>query len=177
MELLGHTNYAVWRLQDCMAKTPENATGLMEAVWPATIARVAEEVADMQAVADKNGDKITIEPWDYRFYAEKVRKAKYDLDSDEVKQYLQLDKLTEAMLWVAGELFNYTFTPVPEGSVPVFHEDVKVWEVTNKDSGESIGLCRMRGKASVRERGQLPTEATLLSMAKPTYWLLTTLTL
>ena len=140
VELLGHKNYAEWRLQDRMAKTPENAMALMEAVWPAAIARVAEEVADMQAVADKNGDNITIEPWDYRYYAEKVRKVKYDLDSDEVKQYLQLDKLTDAMHYVAGRLFNYNFTPVPEGSVPVFHEDVKVWEVTDKDSGENIGL-------------------------------------
>ena len=140
VELLGHKNYAEWRLQDRMAKTPENAMALMEAVWPAAIARVAEEVADMQAVANKNGDKITIEPWDYRYYAEKVRKVKYDLDSDEVKQYLQLDKLTDAMHYVAGRLFNYNFTPVPEGSVPVFHEDVKVWEVTDKDSGENIGL-------------------------------------
>ena len=140
VELLGHKNYAEWRLQDRMAKTPENAMALMEAVWPAAIARVAEEVVDMQTVADKSGDNITIEPWDYRYYAEKVRKVKYDLDSDEVKQYLQLDKLTDAMHYVAGRLFNYNFTPVPEGSVPVFHEDVKVWEVTDKDSGENIGL-------------------------------------
>ena len=76
VELLGHKNYAEWRLQDRMAKTPENAMTLMEAVWPAAIARVAEEVADMQAVADKDGDNITIEPWDYRYYAEKVREVK-----------------------------------------------------------------------------------------------------
>lgn len=140
VELLGYDNYAQWRLQDRMAKTPENAMALMEAVWPAAIGRVAEEVADMQAVANENGDNITIEPWDYRFYAEKVRKKKYDLDSDEVKQYLQLDKLTEAMFYVAGRLFNYKFTPVEEGKVPVFHDDVKVWEVTDKDSGKHIGL-------------------------------------
>ncbi len=140
VEILGYSNYAEWRLQNRMAKTPENAIGLMEAVWPAAIARVAEEVADMQAVADKNGDDITIEPWDYRYYAEIVRKEKYDLDSEEVKQYLQLDKLTEAMHYVAGRLFNYNFTPVPEGTVPVFHEDMKVWEVTDKTSGENIGL-------------------------------------
>ena len=140
VELLGHKNYAEWRLQDRMAKTPENAMALMEAVWPAAIGRVAEEVADMQAVANANGDNITIEPWDYRYYAEKVRKAKYDLDSDEVKQYLQLDKLRDAMFYVAGRLFNFDFKPVPEGDVPVFHEDVKVWEVTDKDSGDHIGL-------------------------------------
>ena len=136
--LLGYDNYAEWRLQDRMAKTPENAMELMNAIWPSAIARVKEEVADMQAIANK--DNITIEPWDYRYYAEKVRKQKYDLDSDEVKQYLQLDKLTQALFFTAGELFNYDFKPVPEGSVPVFHEDVKVWEVTDKNSGEHIGL-------------------------------------
>lgn len=140
VELLGYSNYAEWRLQNRMAKTPENAMGLMEAVWPAAIGRVAEEVADMQAVADRNGDKITIEPWDYRFYAEKVRQEKYDLDSEEVKQYLQLDKLTEAMHYVAGRLFDFEFTPVAQGTVPVFHEDMKVWEVTNKVTGENVGL-------------------------------------
>lgn len=138
--LLGYDNYAEWRLQDRMAKTPENAMELMNAVWPAAIARVAEEVEDMQAVADAQGDDITIKPWDYRHYAEKVRQQKYDLDSDEVKEYLQLDKLREAMFFVAGELFNYDFTSVPDGKVPVFHEDVKVWEVTDKTSGEHIGL-------------------------------------
>ncbi|HEY5689774.1 MAG TPA: M3 family metallopeptidase [Yeosuana sp.] len=138
--LLGYKNFAEWRLQNRMAKTPEKAITLMEAVWPAAIARVAEEVADMQAIADKNEDHITIEPWDYRFYGEKVRKLKYNLDSDEVKQYLQLDKLTEALHYVAGRLLNLKFTPVPDASVPVFHEDVKVWEVTDKDTGENIGL-------------------------------------
>ncbi|WP_413665252.1 M3 family metallopeptidase [Microbulbifer sp. CNSA002] len=138
--LQGFDNYAQWRLRDRMAKSPERAMELMEAVWPAAVGRVKEEVADMQAVADAEKANITIEPWDYRYYAEKVRKAKYDLNSDEVKQYLQLDNLREAMFYVAGELFNFEFTPVKEGSVPVFHEDVKVWEVTDKTSGDHIGL-------------------------------------
>jgi len=140
VKLLGYENYASWRLEDRMAKTPENALELMETVWAASIARVAEEVADMQAIADAEGAGIKIEPWDYRYYAEKVRLAKYDLDSDEVKQYLQLENLREAMFYVAGRLFNFEFTPVPEGSVPVFHEDVRVWEVTDKTSGDHIGL-------------------------------------
>jgi peptidyl-dipeptidase Dcp len=138
--LLGYDNYAQWRLENRMAKAPEQAIALMEAVWPAALGRVAEEVADMQAVADAEGADISIAPWDYRHYAEKVRKAKYDLDSDEVKQYLQLGKLREAMFFVAGELFNFQFSPVPEGTVPVFHEDVRVWEVTDKTSGDHIGL-------------------------------------
>jgi len=138
--LLGYDTYAQWRLEDRMAKTPERAMALMEAVWPAALARVKEEVADMQRLATKEGAKITIQPWDYRFYSEKVRKQRYALDSDEVSQYLQLDRLREAMFMVAGELFGFQFTPVPEGSVPVFHPDVKVWEVTDAKSGRHIGL-------------------------------------
>lgn len=140
VKLMGYDNYAEWRLQDRMAKNPENAMELMEAVWPAALARVEEEVKDMQAIANAEGKNIEIKPWDYRYYAEKVRKDKYDLDSDEVKQYLQLDNLTQALFFTAGELFNFKFEPVPDGSVPVFHEDVKVWDVTDKTTGEHIGL-------------------------------------
>ena len=135
--LLGYDNYATWRLENRMAKTPEHALELLESVWPAALARVEEEVAAMQALADAD---ITIEPWDYRYYAEKVRQATYDLDSDEVKQYLQLDKLREGLFFVAGELFNFAFTPITDGSVPVFHEDVSVWQVTDTTSGDHIGV-------------------------------------
>lgn len=138
VQLLGFDNYAQWRLQNRMAKTPENALGLLKEVWPAAIARVAEEVADMQVIADN--DNVTIEPWDYRYYAEKVRKKKYDLDSTEVKQYLELGNLTLALHYVAGELFNFNFNPLPKDSVPVYHPDVKVWEVTDKTSNKHIGL-------------------------------------
>lgn len=140
VQLLGYGNYAEWRLENRMAKNPARALELMEKVWPAALARVEEEVADMQAIADAEGTGITIEPWDYRYYAEKVRQAKYSLDSDEIKQYMQLEKLREAMFFVAGELFGFAFTPVMEGSIPAFHEDVKAWEVTDKSSGDHVGL-------------------------------------
>jgi len=91
--LLGFKTHAHWRLENAMAKTPERAMELMEAVWKPAVLRVKEEVADMQALADKEGAKITIEPWDYRYYMEKVRKARYDLDQNEIKPYLQLEKL------------------------------------------------------------------------------------
>ncbi|HBS33264.1 MAG TPA: peptidase M3, partial [Parvularcula sp.] len=138
--LLGYDNYAAWRLEDRMAKTPERAMEMMMAVWPAAVTRATEEIADMQGVADAEGAKIRIEPWDYRYYAEKVRLQKYDLNSDEVKQYLELNKLREAMFFVAGELFNFKFAPVAEGAVPVFQEDVKVWEVTDRTTGDHVGL-------------------------------------
>jgi peptidyl-dipeptidase Dcp len=139
VNLLGFATYADWQLQDNMAPDPAAATALMEAVWRPAVARAKEEVADMQALAKSEGANITIEPWDYRFYAEKVRKAKYALDSEEVKPYLQLDKLREAMFFVAGELFGFNFAPVAAGTIPVFHPDVGVWEVTDKASGKHIG--------------------------------------
>ncbi|WP_300532323.1 M3 family metallopeptidase [Maricaulis sp.] len=140
VNLLGYENYASWRLEDRMAGTPDRAMELMEGVWGAAVARIEEEVADMQAIADAEGAGITIAPWDYRYYAEKVRQARYELDSDEVKQYLQLDNLREGMFYVAGELFGFDFRPLPEGEVSVWHPTVKVWEVTDRASGDHIGL-------------------------------------
>jgi peptidyl-dipeptidase Dcp len=102
------------------------------------VARVKEEVADMQAIANKSPDKAKIAPWDYRYYAEKVRKAKYDLDEGEVKPYLELEKLREGMFWVAGELLGIAFAPVT--NVEVYHPDVTVYEVTDKATKKHIGL-------------------------------------
>ncbi len=137
-KLLGFPTHAHWRLENSMAKTPERAMELMEAVWKPAVARVHEEVADMQALATKEGSAIKIEPWDYRYYAEKVRKEKFDLDQNEVKPYLQLEKLREGIFWVAGELFNFSFTPA--ANVPVAHPDIRVWEVTDKTTKKLIGL-------------------------------------
>ena len=138
-KLLGFPTHAHWRLEDSMAKTPQRAVELMEAVWQPAVARVREEVADMQALADADAAGITIAPWDYRYYAEKVRKAKYDLDEAEVTPYLQLDRLRDGMFFVAERLFGLSFVPVAEGVVPVFHPDVRVWEVRNRE-GATMGL-------------------------------------
>jgi peptidyl-dipeptidase Dcp len=138
-KLLGYETHAHWRLEDSMARNPERAMALMTAVWPAAVARVHEEVADMQAVADKEGAGIKIAPWDYRYYAEKVRKDKYDLDETEITPYMQLDNLRDGMFYMAKELLGFTFKPVKEGTVPVYHPDVKVWEVTDEKGG-LVGL-------------------------------------
>lgn len=137
-KLLGFRTHAHWRLEDSMAKTPERAMALMEAVWTPAVARAREEVADMQAVADAAGAGITIAPWDYRYYAEKVRKSKYDLDEAEITPYLQLERLREGMFFTAERLFGLSFVPVAPGSVPVFHPDVGVWEVRRGET--TIGL-------------------------------------
>ena len=136
-KLLGYETHAHWRLESSMAKTPDRAVALLEAVWTPAAARVREEVADMQAIADAEGAGLKIAPWDYRYYAEKVRKAKYDLDENAVKPYLQLDKLREGMFWVAAELFGLRFSLVP--GVPVYHPDVTVYEVRDA-SGRHVGL-------------------------------------
>ena len=135
-KLLGYATHAHWRLENTMAKTPERAMELMEAVWTPAVARVHEEVADMQKLADEEKAGIKIEPWDYRYYAEKVRKAKYDLDESEVTPYMQLENLREGMFYMAQELFGFHFKPV---QVPVYHPDVRVWEVTNPQGG-LVGL-------------------------------------
>jgi len=137
--LLGYATHGHWRLEDSMARTPERAMALMEAVWKPAVARVREEVADMQKLADSERAGLRIEPWDYRYYAEKVRKAKYDLDTNELKPYLQLEKLREGMFYVAGELFGMRFTELAAGAVPVYHPDVRVWRVDDP-TGKLIGL-------------------------------------
>ena len=136
-ELLGYKTHADYRMTNTMAKEPAAAMDLMMRVWPAAVARVKEEVADMQAVADREGAGITIEPWDYRFYAEKVRKEKYDLDQAELKPYFQLDKMMDAMFDSADRLYGMKFKE-NTGAVPVFHPDVRTFEVTR--NGKVIGL-------------------------------------
>ncbi|HZF67366.1 MAG TPA: M3 family metallopeptidase [Gemmatirosa sp.] len=154
--LLGYPTHAHWRLENAMARTPERAMQLMEAVWTPAVARARQEVADMQALADREAGatrvrkdgaataasapaaRTAIAPWDYRYYAEQVRAARYDLDEEQVKPYLQLERLREGMFWVAGELFGFAFRPVTD--VPVYHRDVRVWEVTDRASGRHVGL-------------------------------------
>ena len=150
-ELLGFKTHAHLRMDDTMAKDPERAMDLMMKVWPAAVARVKQEVADMQAVADAEGAGLKIEPWDYRFYAEKVRKAKYDLDQNEIKPYFQLNKMIAGMFDAAGKLYDLEFRE-NTGEVPVFHPDVTTYVVTNKRTGENVGLFYMDAYARTGKR-------------------------
>ena len=99
-------SHAHWRMQDTMARTPERAQELMMRVWPAAVARVREEVADQQAMARRLGQDITIEPWDYRYYMEKVRQDRYNLSQDEIKPYFELDNMIKGMFHMAGQLYG-----------------------------------------------------------------------
>ena len=135
--LLGYKSHAHWRLEPQMAGTPERAMELMESVWTPAVAQVKRDVAAMQAIADREGAKLTIEPWDYRYYAEKLRKEQYDLDFNEVKPYLQLDKLREGMFWAAGKLYGLQFKRLPD--LATYQPDVSVYEVTDP-KGKHVGL-------------------------------------
>ena len=135
--LLGYATHAHWAVEQAMAGTPEKTVALMEAVWKPCVAQVRVDVANMQTLAEQAGGTFKIAPWDYRYYAEKVRKAKYDLNLDEVMPYLQLDNLREGMFWSAGELYGLHFQRI--STVEVQHPDVTVYEVTDA-KGAHVGL-------------------------------------
>ena len=138
-KLLGFGSHAEWRMQDTMAKTPAKAMDLMMRVWPAAAARVKEEVRDQAALAKKQGQNITIEPWDYRYYQEKVRKERYNLSQEEVKPYFELNNIIEASYWAAGELYGLDFKEIT-GTVPTWHPDIRVYSVTQRGTGDQIGV-------------------------------------
>ncbi len=138
--LLGYASHAHWRMSDTMAHDPAKAMDLMMQVWKPAVARVHEEVADMEKLARRDGvdSKRPFEPWDYLYYAEKVRKAKYDLDENELKPYFELNNMIAASQWMAEKLYGLTFTEIT-GTVPVFEPSVRVWEVKDK-TGAHVGL-------------------------------------
>ncbi|HEX8512115.1 MAG TPA: M3 family metallopeptidase [Allosphingosinicella sp.] len=137
--LLGFSSHAEFRMQDTMAKSPAKALDLMNRVWPAAVARVKEEVADMQALARKRDRDLTIEPWDYRYYQEKVRAQRYNLTQEEVKPYFELNNIIEASYWAAGELYGLDFKEIT-GTVPAWHPDIRVYSVTERGTGKQIGV-------------------------------------
>ncbi len=124
--LLGFETYADWKLGDKMAATPARAMDLMLTVWRPAVEKVREDVAEMSALAGG----APIRPWDYLYYSEKLRKAKYDVSQDETKPYFQLDRMIQASMWMAERLYGLKFKEI-SGSVPVFHPDVRVWEVSS----------------------------------------------
>ncbi len=128
-QLLGFDDFAAYCTDAVMAKTPAAAEELIMTVWPAARQRVTEEVADMQAIVDGEGGGFKIEPWDYYYYAEKVRKAKYDLDENELRPYFAVDSVRKGIFTLANRLYGITFTEMPDA--PKYHPDVNVYDVTD----------------------------------------------
>jgi len=135
--LLGYDTYAAYRLDDTMAKTPEAAELLLEQVWEPAKHKAAAERAELAEAANLDGLNEPIAPWDWRYYAEKVRAAKYDLDESALKPYFVLDNIVAALFDTAGRLFGVSF--VPRTDCPVYHPDVRTYEVRDP-AGKAIGL-------------------------------------
>ena len=135
-KLLGYDTYADYRLDDQMAKTPQAARKLLDEVWGRARAKAAAERDALHKMITEEGGNFALAPHDWRYYAEKLRKSKYDLDEAEIKPYFQLDKMVEATFEAAGRLFGLSFTPV---SVPLYHPDARAWEVKDKN-GAHVGL-------------------------------------
>ncbi len=135
--LLGYKSHAAFTLEETMAKTPARVRELLDRVWTPGVKRAHEEIAKLQAMAAKEGANLEIEPWDWRYYSEKVRAAEFDLDETEIKPYLPLDRMIEAAFYTATQLFGVTFKERTD--IPVYHPDVRAFEVTDKD-GRHVGL-------------------------------------
>jgi peptidyl-dipeptidase Dcp len=135
--LLGHADFAHYRLDDAMAKTPGAVRELLGTVWPRARQRALADRDAMQALIQEEGGNFTLAPWDWRYYAEKLRQRRCEFDAAAIKPYLELGRMIEAAFYTAGRLFGVTFTP--RADVPVWHPDVRVWEVGGAD-GDKVGL-------------------------------------
>ena len=137
-KLLGFDNYASWSLQNSMAQNPDNVLDLFSKLVPAATVKANKEAADIQAMINKEGESFDLEPWDWNYYAEKVRKEKYDLDENQIKPYFEMTSVLEnGVFYAANKLFGITFKKRTD--IPVYQDDVVTYELFNED-GSSIGL-------------------------------------
>jgi peptidyl-dipeptidase Dcp len=137
-KLMGYTNYAAWKLQDQMAKTPEAVNQFLAKLSPSATAKAKAEAADIQSLIDKQKGGFKLQAWDWNFYAEQVRKQRYDLDNSEIKPYFELNNvLQNGVFYAATQLYGITFKE--RHDLPVYQSDVRVFEVFDKDNS-TIGL-------------------------------------
>ncbi len=139
VRLLGYPSHADWQMSDSMAGHPDAARALLMQVWPAAVKRVQVEVGQMQALASADDPSLQVEPWDYLYYAEGVRRAEYDIDVEQLSPYFELGRMLDAALWSAEQRYGVAFKEIT-GTVPVFHPDVRVWDVIDVPSGAHRGL-------------------------------------
>lgn len=137
-QLLGYDNFGSLMTDKVMAKTVDNAENLLMQIWPAAVKRIGDEVKEMQAVVDAEGGNFKIAPWDYYYYAEKVRKQKYDLDEAEVRQYFAVDSVKKGIFTLAETLYGIKFTPMKDA--PKYYDEVEVYDVTDAKTGDHIAV-------------------------------------
>ena len=136
--LLGFKSFADWQLADTMAATPDRAMALMLSVWTPAVSRARKDIAEMQAVVDSEHGGFKIAPWDCRYYAEKLRKARCDIDA--ARAWLRYDQVRDAMFWSAGRLYGLSFTRLPDA--PVYHPDVEAYAVSD-GGGKRVGVLHL----------------------------------
>lgn len=136
-QLLGYDTHADFVLENAMAKTPQNVYGLLDKIWPAALAQAKQEAADMQKMIDAQGGNFKLAAWDWWFYAEKIRKARYNLDAEAIKAYFSVDATREGVFYTANRLWGVTFKE--RFDIPKYHDDVSTYEIFDKD-GTSIGI-------------------------------------
>ena len=149
-QLLGYRTWANFILDEYMAKTPENVYKLLGQLWRPSLAKAKQEAADMQALIDAEHGGFKLEPWDWRYYSEKVKKARYDLDEEAIKPYLPIDEVRQGAFALAGKLYGITFTELT--NVPVYNPEVKVYEVKEND-GKHVGILYMDSHPRPGKRG------------------------
>ena len=130
-DIMGYPDFAAYMTADVMAKTPQAAEELLLSIWAPAKAKVAEEVAEMQALSDKLGNDFKIAPWDYYYFAEKVRQDKYALNENEIRPYFAVDSVTKGIFTMAEKLYGITFEPIADA--PKYHPDVKVYDVKDPE--------------------------------------------
>ncbi|MDD9908395.1 MAG: M3 family metallopeptidase [Ahrensia sp.] len=179
-QLLGYASFADFKLEDQMAKTPAAVNELLETVWSRAVATAAREQSELEALAAETGHNHAIEPWDWRYFAEKLRAKKYDLDAAQLKPYFALDAVINAAFDVANRLFNISFDE--RADISTYHQDVRVFEVRNADgSHRALFLADYFARASKRSgawmsalqgqhalgEGRSPIIFNIMNFAKP----------
>jgi peptidyl-dipeptidase Dcp len=135
--LLGYETFAAFKLADTMAKTPDHVVSLLRQVWAPAVARAGKERDDLQVLAGARGDNAAVEPWDWRYYAEQVRRERHDIDEAQIKPYFQLERMIEAAFETAHRLFGLSFAELQD--VPRYHADIRLWKVRDAD-GDLVGI-------------------------------------
>ncbi|MCF6141771.1 M3 family metallopeptidase [Flavobacterium sp. K77] len=148
--LLGYTSHATYVLEESMAKKPENVNKLLNDLWKPALEMAKNEAADIQKMMTKDGIKGAVQPYDWRYYTEKIRKERFDLDEEELKSYFSLDQVRKGVFQVTENLYGIQIKPL--SNVPTYHEDVTAWEVTEKD-GTHLGVLYMDFHPRESKRG------------------------
>ncbi|MCF6365887.1 MAG: M3 family metallopeptidase [Bacteroidales bacterium] len=180
--LLGFNNHAEYVLDVNMAKNPENVYDLLNKIWGAALPVAKKEAESLQAMIYKDGNNFKLEPWDWWYYSEKIRKEKYNLDEEELRPYFKLENVREGMFLLANKLYGITFTPVND--IPLYHKDGEAFEVKEAD-GTHIGIfytdffpreskrggawmTSFRKQSRIKGKNVTPVIMTVMNFTKPT---------